>query len=353
MELQKQIKRIREAEKAKESEPTTTEAATEVKEKKHKKLTKEDIPRLESERELLKNLDLDALAERSLRNKLLRHKELGENELIKSLSSLSEPAKTEQNQMVLDLSARILRHKTAQEQFSKIIGFIQHILNPTNVPSTTTGGGNPKKRKNADNDDEKPKQQQKDQKEKTTSENFTGASMFVESLGGGGGDDDESDDSDSDKESVADDQKEKKEEAKSKPEQPKKKKVKSGLKWDDPDFDKYYHGEKKPNRMGQRYRRKLYEEKYGEEANHIKEAKESKTVKIIRGKRPVDASTLPKRKPTHEKSKRDEKPKRDEQPKQNMEEFHPSWQAKRQQQEMMAKALSGDAKPINKKIVFD
>ena len=36
-----------------------------------------------------------------------------------------------------------------------------------------------------------------------------------------------------------------------------------------------------------------------------------------------------------------------------MEEFHPSWQAKRQQQEMMAKALSGAGKPVNNKIVFD
>ena len=161
--------------------------------------------------------------------------------------------------MILDLSARILRHKTAQEQFSKIIGFIQHILNPTNVPLTATGGVNPKKRKNDDNDDDDKKnpKQQKGQEKKDTSKSYTGSSMFVESLGGGGDGSDDSD-SDSDKESGVDDQEEKKEEAKTKakPQQPNKKKTKSGLKWDDPDFDKYYHGEKKPNRMGQRYRRK-------------------------------------------------------------------------------------------------
>ena len=91
----------------------------------------------------------------------------------------------------------------------------------------------------------------------------------------------------------------------------------------------------------------MYEEKYGEEANHIKEAKETKAAKKSTGKRPVGASTLSKGKSTHGK------PKHDQQPKQNMEEFHPSWQAKRQQQEMMAKALSGAAKPVNNKIVFD
>ncbi|KAI8149465.1 hypothetical protein BJV82DRAFT_685692 [Fennellomyces sp. T-0311] len=302
MELQKQIKRIREAQKSAESDeaPATEETAdTDKKEKKHKtRLTKDDIPRLENEHDVLKALDLDALTERSLRNKILKHEELGQNEVVKSASALAEPATpaTEANQVMLDISARLLRHKAVQEQFTKLIGSIKFIMDPTapehKQKRQQTAG---KKRKSDE--------------PKTGTQNYTSSSMFVESLAGGSGGQ----------------------------ERPKPKKNKSGLEWEDPDFDKYYLGEekKKPNRMGQRNRRKLFEEQYGKEANHIKEARKARQHLGKKG------------------AKKDTKDKPAPKPKQNMEEFHPSWQAKRQQQEMMAAALSGSAKPANKKIVFD
>ncbi|KAI9489708.1 Bud-site selection protein [Zychaea mexicana] len=350
MELQKQIKRVREAEKAASIEATEVSSpAAEGKEKKQKKLTKEDIPRLENERELLKNLDLDALVDRSLRNKLLKHKELGENEVVKSVSFLAaEPATPETNQTVLDLGARILRHKTAQEQYKKLISYIQHILNPTAAPSTATtttestvAPATGKKRKNEESGGKEQK------KQKNREEKNLESSLFIETLGGSNdsddddsnddeSNDDESNDGGSDDESGKDDDINKEQ----KPSQPKKKKkTKSGLKWDDPNFDKYYHGEKKKNRMGQRERRKKLEELYGKEANHIKEARKAKQHlgKKGNGKKSGDGAPSVKQ----------------QSPKQNVEEFHPSWQAKLKQQEMMAKALSGEGKPANNKIVFD
>ncbi|ORY91304.1 hypothetical protein BCR43DRAFT_103548 [Syncephalastrum racemosum] len=98
--------------------------------------------------------------------------------------------------------------------------------------------------------------------------------------------------------------------------------------WIDPNFDAIYNGEVKKNRPGQAARRKKAEELYGEEANHLKKEREKKA----------------------EESKYfGKKPQQQKQP--LGEDAHPSWAAKRKQQEAMSKALSGDA-PSGNKVVF-
>lgn len=98
--------------------------------------------------------------------------------------------------------------------------------------------------------------------------------------------------------------------------------------WVDPNFDAYYKGEVKKNRPGQAARRKKAEELYGEEANHLKKEREKR----------AEESKYFGKKPPQQKQPLGE-------------DAHPSWAAKRKQQEAMSKALSGDA-PSGNKVVF-
>ncbi|KAJ2081114.1 hypothetical protein H4R24_002585 [Coemansia sp. RSA 988] len=93
----------------------------------------------------------------------------------------------------------------------------------------------------------------------------------------------------------------------------------------DQEFETIYNGkETHKNRPGQRARRKQYEDKYGEEANHIKQSKKEK--KQHNSNKPRNSLA----------AEKDEK-------------VHPSWQAKRREKELLdqAKNVKG------KKIIFD
>jgi hypothetical protein len=81
-----------------------------------------------------------------------------------------------------------------------------------------------------------------------------------------------------------------------------------------------------------------WEEKFGRDANHIKKEYEKREEK-----RAANPDYRPK------------KPKKQNKPVEtpvDTEPVHPSWQAKRMQEEMMSKALSGKGSS-NNKIVFD
>lgn len=107
---------------------------------------------------------------------------------------------------------------------------------------------------------------------------------------------------------------------------------------DDEEFKKLY-GIKGKNRPGQRLRRKypasliqanlssrIYEQEFGEEANHVK-AK-------------VESNPLPQKSSTPAKHRSKPKPE---------EKLHPSWEAKRKQK----LSINLNAAPGNKKIVFE
>ncbi|CAG8475795.1 13183_t:CDS:2, partial [Acaulospora morrowiae] len=107
--------------------------------------------------------------------------------------------------------------------------------------------------------------------------------------------------------------------------------------WSDPDFYKFYGGgaggnKQKKNRMGQRARRLLWEKKYGGKANHlITSKKDEKTRKLPaldknqsqRGKDDTIDNNA-------QKSNRSHKHGPDSEP-----ELHPSWMAKKRQNEKM------------------
>ncbi|KAJ9082735.1 hypothetical protein DSO57_1001803 [Entomophthora muscae] len=90
---------------------------------------------------------------------------------------------------------------------------------------------------------------------------------------------------------------------------------------EDDEFKKLY-GIKGKNRPGQRHRRKIYEQEFGEEANHVKSKIESN--------------------PHPQKPSGSSKPKPEEK-------LHPSWEAKRKQKLL----ISMNSAPKNNKIVFD
>ncbi|KAJ1729282.1 hypothetical protein LPJ61_003603 [Coemansia biformis] len=114
---------------------------------------------------------------------------------------------------------------------------------------------------------------------------------------------------------------------------------------DDENFAAIYGAaEEKKNRPGQRARRKKFEEVYGNDANHIKlHKKESKKRNSEQRGRRNPASQGAK-KPRHDAADAV-----DAAPAQKREQVHPSWEAKRREKELMAKAKS--VKPT--KIVFD
>lgn len=84
-----------------------------------------------------------------------------------------------------------------------------------------------------------------------------------------------------------------------------------------------------------------WEEKYGREANHIAAEFQKREEKRL-----ANPEYRPKKKPTA----RPAAPAFSNAP---AEPVHPSWEAKRLQEEIMSKALSGKGGPSNNKIVFD
>ncbi|KAF7727229.1 hypothetical protein EC973_007841 [Apophysomyces ossiformis] len=306
LEIRKQIKRVQHArsvlesvkeEETNEHEPLETTTGT-----KQRKLSAEDIQRLEQEIEIAK-ANLHTLAIKTLRNKIMKHPKLKKADPVMSAvnSVCSKESKAESNdhdiQLKSNVEARLLAQKVTKEEIEKMLKEIETIALGTHTKKPEDG-----KRKMDDEDVEQKKRQR-----------VSGESTFLDSIASAG---------------VEEKQNEKKK-------RESQKLKKADLNWQDPDFDKFYGNEKK-NRAGQRQRRKKWEALYGNKAKHLEEEKskreQQKIMELVKKKSKPAA-----------KAKSAEK----EQPAF----MHPSWQAKRQQQEMIAKAMSGQT--TNKKIVFD
>lgn len=161
---------------------------------------------------------------------MLKHKELKRIPLVIDVLNESAPTTTtassdtttteEEKTMRSAIDGRILRHKSVQELISTQLDEVQNIFLPTHQQKQTKRESNTKDHKNRPN-----------KKMKTSKDSvFTASSMFVDSLGG---DDDDDDNEHQDN--------------------PRSKKMADN--WVDKDFDKFYNGEKKKNRPGQRQRR--------------------------------------------------------------------------------------------------
>jgi BUD22 len=125
----------------------------------------------------------------------------------------------------------------------------------------------------------------------------------------------------------------------------------------DVDESKYEKpGIREPKRTTKLHRfSRMYEKLYGEEANHVKAQAEAERVKEERKlarqmKKSASGGnnmTLGKRRSNASNPSQAAKANA------STEQLHPSWEAKKQQKDLMAKALSGAGGLGNKKIVFD
>lgn len=162
---------------------------------------------------------------------MLKHKELKRIPLVIDVLNESAPATNsdtttteEEKTMRSAIDGRILRHKSVQELISTQLDEVQNIFLPTHQQKQTKRESNTKDQKSRPN-----------KKMKTSKDSvFTASSMFVDSLGGDDDDDDDGDDNGHQDSSRS---------------------KKMADNWVDKDFDKFYNGEKKKNRPGQRQRR--------------------------------------------------------------------------------------------------
>ncbi|KAI8375977.1 uncharacterized protein BYT42DRAFT_572965 [Radiomyces spectabilis] len=358
-------KKLRDAQKSLEKEPSTS-ADTEENEKtsendttaaKKRPITAEHIKKIEKDLEASKGIDLDVLAEKTLRSKILKHRTLKHHELVallfseqkspgetnaseketnatekanvaeegnssdqvKAVQADTDSPMTEKDQTLTapldsklppsdmarlkeNAETRLLASKLVQQDIAKLLQEMEAIIIGRPAKPAKDGRKETQQKEGSASTGEKRKDRQSGD-----------PSMFVSSLQGTA--------------NSSGDEAGKKRAKKDNP---------RSTDWVDPDFDKYYKGIEKKNRPGQRARRQKWEEMYGDKAKHVQAEREKD------------------QKAREEKAKQQVKNK-SQKPQimaEDMETFHPSWQAKRQQQEMMAKALSGQG-GANKKIVFD
>ncbi|KAI8976938.1 hypothetical protein BDB01DRAFT_802028 [Pilobolus umbonatus] len=267
-ELLKQIKKLKEARQSLEDESSK------------KKATAEDVVKYEKELEMLKTLDLDKLANKTIKNKLT--KQLKKEPLIIELAGSIDTESTNDG-LQLDLEARLLSHKIVIEETGKMINEFKHILTVNQEKLEKRAEEQAKRLL-----EQEKKKRKAEEKEKKEAKKLKMSSEFVQ-LG------------------------------------------------EDEDFKKIYEGEKKPNRVGQRTRRKQWEDLYGKEAKHVAEKFNQREEKRA-------AAGIPKKQPKKEVKKASTVD--------TSEPVHPSWEAKRIQEEIMSKALSGKLS-MNNKIVFE
>lgn len=296
-ETQKQIKKIKSSRKLLE--------LPEEKQPK-KKITAEEVEGYEKELEILKNIDLDLLVEKVLKSKLQKNATLKNEELIQDLIQTSlKPVDKKNDQSTQNIESRLIAQEEVTAEIGNTMTAFQHIISGNNekiakrIEEEKKKKTEEEKKRKAEEQAEEDKKNTKkpkikDGKKKNKGE--AGTSEFMETLG------------------VSDDEA------------------------DDENFKKIYEGEKKPNRVGQRARRKQWEEMYGREANHI-----AAEFKKREEKRLANPDYRPKKKPAAPKPAARAAP---------SEPVHPSWEAKRIQEEIMSKALSGKG-ASNNKIVFD
>ncbi|KAG1407115.1 hypothetical protein G6F60_002438 [Rhizopus arrhizus] len=287
IETQKQIKKIKSAKVSIENKDDDD------KEKEEKKVKKQDLEKLEKELDMLKHVDLEYLTEKKIKSNLKKNGSLKNEEPVKELIEnieIKSPYADDVDKVLLsNIEARLLSHKAVINETQSIIeSFISILKGDTEKIEKKKTEIQEKKRKA---EEAKKKEEEKKKKQKTTK--GTDSSKFMESL-------------------AADDEK------------------------NDENFKNIYEGVKKPNRVGQRQRRKQWEELYGKEANHVVAAYQKREEKRL-------ANPDYKPKKVHKPTPSNTAP---------AEPMHPSWEAKRQQQEMMSKALSGKV-TSNNKIVFN
>ncbi|KAI9246764.1 hypothetical protein BY458DRAFT_560511 [Sporodiniella umbellata] len=278
-ETQKQIKKIK-ASKATKNDEKATE----------KKTKEQDVVKLEQELDILKNVDLENLTEKKIKSTLQKNSGFKTEELVQELiQSISlKNQETVDKALLSNVEARLLSHKAVLAECQNIIqSFNSTLKGDSEKIEKKKVEGQEKKRKTDELKLEKEDLQTKKQKKTQSS-----ASTFMDSLG-------------------ADDEK------------------------NDENFQTIYEGVKKPNRVGQRQRRKQWEEMYGKKANHVVADYQKREEKRL-----ANPNYKPKKVATPAMSRAPAEP------------VHPSWEAKRQQQEMMSKALSGQGSS-NNKIVFD
>ncbi|CAO3619448.1 unnamed protein product [Cunninghamella echinulata] len=355
METKKHIKKLREAKK--EGKPTNEEnekdPSMEKKgsDKKTKEYTAKEVDQLEKEYTILKTIDMEKLTKKILEKYIQKNTTLKQDDILKSILSTTttttaatKKEKEEEGEKEKDdendddqktyrsnVEARLLSNKLLVDTLK---------INITELELIVLGPSQKKAAIESKRKAETQKTTAVSKKIKTNEVSDGSSSLFMETLADENEEeeeekeeDDDNDDDDDDKVNHA----EKKDiiKAKSKPTN---KKISDD--WEDPDFDKYYNGTDKKNRPGQRQRRQKWLALYGDDAKHVKE---EKTKKHQRPKQHKDQKQQ-KSAPSHSTGKNQQS--------QNVDEFHPSWQAKRQQQELMAKALSGNNNK-NNKIVFD
>ncbi|KAH8554013.1 BUD22-domain-containing protein [Umbelopsis sp. PMI_123] len=343
-EIQRLIKKSKAAKTALESEEKTE----------GKEEAKETAIKVDDELTMLKSMDLDLIATTATRNKISKHKSIKNSDLLSMLEfPFDEPAKShneesaEKAKLQHNVEARLLNYNLIKEEFSKLLEEIDKIVEAgSHVPEVVDETNDVEINKmeveqeadqEVETEDPIPKPRSKPdsldkvkpsaKKSKSSKKEVEQSSTFVTTLHS---------DSDEEKES------------------PKKKNKSKDDNWVDENFDKYY-GKVKKNRPSQRRRREMYEKLYGDEANHVKaqlEAQKAKEERKLARQMKKSASggnsaTLGKRRRNASDPSESVKPKPDN------EQLHPSWEAKKLQQDLMAKALSGAGGLGNKKIVFD
>ncbi|KAI9302269.1 hypothetical protein BJ944DRAFT_270193 [Cunninghamella echinulata] len=351
METKKHIKKLREAKKEGSitNEENEKDSSTEKKgsDKKTKEYTAKEVDQLEKEYTILKTIDMEKLTKKILEKYIQKNATLKQDDTLKSILSTTttttaaaatavakkekedekekegeDEKEDDQKTYRSNVEARLLSNKLLVDTLK---------INITELELIVLGPSQKKAAIESKRKAETQKTTTAPKKIKTKETSDGSSSLFMETLADENDEDEEQNDSDKDNHA----QKEDIIKTKLKPTN---KKISDD--WEDPDFDKYYNGTDKKNRPGQRQRRQKWLALYGDEAKHVKE---EKTKKHQRPKQQRDQKQQ-KSAPSHSKGKNQQS--------QNVDEFHPSWQAKRQQQELMAKALSGNNNK-NNKIVFD
>lgn len=179
-----------------------------------KKPTQQDLDQYEKELDTIKNINLDLLVDKTIKNRLEKNPELKTEELIKELVQSLTPTKIE-DQTTQNIGSRLMAHKLVIAEINQIIVAFQHIIKGNNEKIEKQKAEEEKKKKA----EEKKRKKEEEKKANTKKPRISSSSEFMETLGGGSA-------------TPADDENE------------------------DENFKAIYEGVKKPNRVGQRQRRK-------------------------------------------------------------------------------------------------
>ncbi|KAG2180514.1 hypothetical protein INT44_003518 [Umbelopsis vinacea] len=347
-EVQRLVKKSKPAKSAQESNKKTE----------GKEDSKDTESKIDEELVLLKSMDLDLIATTATRNKISKNGTIKHSNILSLLEFPTDEAAKSSNEMSLEdaklqhnIEARLLNFKPIKEEFSKLLEDIVKIIDAgSQIPEVATEATNDAEEDEMEVEEEEEQKVEKESvpsKRKTKSDSSDKAASTAKKPKASK---QETDASSTFVSTLYSDSEEEEEQ-----EKPKKKKKSSDENWVDENFDKYY-GKEKKNRPSQRRRREMYEKLYGEEANHVKaqlEAEKIKEERKLARQMKKSASggnniSLGKRRSNAPNPSQSAKAKAA-----NTEQLHPSWEAKKQQKDLMALALSGKGGLGNKKIVFD